>query len=51
MFQEVETIEGCTVQILEDPDTGEVSVGWWKDEPAKLKLEVEDDKVNIVRVK
>lgn len=30
LFDEEEIIEGCTVQILRNSVTGEISVGWWK---------------------
>ena len=30
LFDEEEIIEGCTVQILTNTVTGEVSVGWWQ---------------------
>ena len=30
VFDEVEIIEGCTVQILKNSKTGEVSIGWWE---------------------
>ena len=29
MFDKETVIEGCTVQILENTVTGEVSIGWW----------------------
>lgn len=29
MYDKVETYENCTVQILTNSLTGEVSVGWW----------------------
>lgn len=29
-FDEVETIEDCTVQILRNSKTGKESVGWWR---------------------
>lgn len=30
LFDEVETHTDCTVQILRNSVTGEVSVGWWE---------------------
>ena len=30
LFDEEEIIENCTVQILRNSVTGEVSVGWWR---------------------
>ena len=32
IFDKEEIIENCTVQILENSVTGEVSVGWWRNE-------------------
>ena len=32
IFTEVEEHENCTVQILKNNVTGEVSVGWWENE-------------------
>ena len=32
-FDQEEIIENCTVQILTNSKTGEVSVGWWRNEP------------------
>lgn len=32
IFEEVETIYPCTVQILRNPKTGEESVGWFRGE-------------------
>lgn len=29
MFDEEEIYEGCTVQVLRNSKTGEVSIGWW----------------------
>ena len=29
-YDEVETHDNCTVQILTNRQTGEVSVGWWE---------------------
>lgn len=29
-YDREETIEGCTVQILTNTATGDVSVGWWR---------------------
>lgn len=31
-FDQEEIIENCTVQILTNSKTGEVSVGWWRNE-------------------
>ena len=31
-YDEEEIIENCTVQILTNSKTGEVSVGWWRNE-------------------
>lgn len=33
MFDEEETHENCTVQVLRNTQTGEESVGWWKNDP------------------
>lgn len=32
IFDKEEIIENCTVQILKNSVTGEVSVGWWRNE-------------------
>lgn len=32
MFNEVEVIHNCTVQILRNSVTGEVSIGWWPED-------------------
>lgn len=32
LWEEVELHENCTVQILRNVMTGELSVGWWKNE-------------------
>lgn len=32
LYEEVETHENCTVQVLRNLATGELSVGWWKNE-------------------
>lgn len=32
IYDKEETIEGCTVQILTNSETGDVSVGWWREE-------------------
>lgn len=31
-YDKVETYENCTVQVLTNTKTGEVSVGWWRNE-------------------
>lgn len=31
-YDQVETYENCTVQVLTNTATGDVSVGWWKNE-------------------
>ena len=31
-YDKVETFPNCTVQVLTNTVTGDVSVGWWKDE-------------------
>lgn len=35
VFDKVETYENCTVQVLTNTVTGEVSVGWWRNEDGK----------------
>ena len=30
VYDREETVEGCTVQILTNTETGETSVGWWR---------------------
>lgn len=35
LYEEVEFHENCTVQILKNVITGELSVGWWKNEDAE----------------
>ena len=32
IFDQVETYQNCTVQILTNSITGEVSIGWWKND-------------------
>ncbi len=32
IFDKEEIYENCTVQVLTNTKTGEVSVGWWKNE-------------------
>ena len=32
LFDEVEIHENCTVQVLRNTVTGEVSIGWWENE-------------------
>lgn len=32
-YDQEEIIPNCTVQILKNTYTGEVSVGWWRNEP------------------
>ena len=31
VFDTVEIVEHCTVQILTDSKTGAVSIGWWRE--------------------
>ncbi len=31
-YDKVETFPNCTVQVLTNTTTGEVSIGWWKNE-------------------
>lgn len=38
-FDKVEEYPNCTVQILTNTKTGEVSVGWWKNEPYEEEIE------------
>lgn len=37
-FDEAETYPDCTVQVLRCSDTGEVSVGWWRNDSPPLPL-------------
>lgn len=32
-YDQVETYPNCTVEVLTNTHTGEVSVGWWKNDP------------------
>lgn len=32
IYDEVETYQNCTVEVLKNSVTGETSVGWWKNE-------------------
>ena len=32
-FDKVEVHRNCTVEVLTNTQTGEVSVGWWKNDP------------------
>lgn len=39
LFDMVETHTNCTVQILRNSITGEISVGWWdNDNPPEVKV-------------
>lgn len=31
IFDEEETYHGCTVQVLKNTVTGEISIGWWQE--------------------
>lgn len=33
MYDTVETYYNCTVQVLKNTLTGEISVGWWQEDP------------------
>ncbi len=33
VFDEEEIHENCTVQILRNSITGEISIGWWENDP------------------
>lgn len=35
IYDEVETYSNCTVQLLRNSVTGDVSVGWWVNEEAE----------------
>ena len=32
LYDTVDTYYGCTVQILRNSITGQISIGWWQDE-------------------
>ncbi len=36
IFDKEEIIEGCTVQVLTNTHTGQVSIGWWKGTAADM---------------
>lgn len=38
-YDKVEEYPNCTVQILTNTKTGEVSVGWWKNDPDEEEAE------------
>lgn len=40
MFDEVEIVHNCTVQILRNSSTGEVSISWWPEDnpPAGIDM-------------
>lgn len=40
MFDEEEIIHNCTVQILRNSVTGEVSVGWWPEDNLPEGIEI-----------
>ena len=37
VYDEEEIYENCTVQVLRNSITGDVSVGWWQDEPEEVE--------------
>ena len=45
IFDKEEIYTNCTVQVLTNTVTGEVSVGWWQNPPAEISFdyEAEDD--------
>lgn len=43
VYDKVETYDNCTVQILTDSKTGNVSVGWWKNEEQPVEIGGSDD--------
>ena len=40
IFDEEEIIENCTVQILRNSVTGEISVGWWRNDKEEENGEI-----------
>lgn len=38
IFDQCEEFENCTVQVLTNTVTGEVSVGWWQDSAEEIRL-------------
>ena len=40
MFDEEEIIHNCTVQILRNSMTGEVSIGWWPEDNPPEGIEI-----------
>lgn len=41
LYDEVEVHHNCTVQVLRNSLTGEISVGWWRNDAPPEGLEVE----------
>lgn len=37
-FDEVETYSDCTVQVLRCSDTGDISLGWWRNDSPPFSL-------------
>jgi len=38
MFDKVERYENCTVEVLTNTITGEVSIGWWRNDTPPIEL-------------
>ena len=43
IFDTEEIIENCTVQILRNSETGDCSVGWWKNEEQPVAIRSDED--------
>lgn len=43
MFDECETHYNCTVQVLRNSKTGEVSIGWWENDNPPTFCDIGDD--------
>ena len=43
VFDEVETIKDCTVQILTNSVTGEQSIGWWRNDKPPVGYGKDDE--------
>ena len=42
MFRILETHENCTVQVIQDMETGEFSIVWWENETEDPEVEDTD---------
>lgn len=43
LYDEVEIHENCTVQILRNSVTGEISIGWWENDNPPIGINREEE--------